>query len=371
MIFIFYFSWLILFLYAALLLWLASGYLRTRIFKVKRQFETLPVTIIICARNEAHNISLCLKTLILQDYPMDLVELILVNDASTDRTLQEAELVLHHSRLPYRIISNKEKKGKKESITLAMRLARDGMIILRDADTFAPSKNWLRALAGFYQQSHPDLIIAPVVFDKADGLLAALQQTENSLLQMVTAGSAFYQVPFLCNGANLAFSKKTFDRVGGFNSSLHLEGGDDIFFLEDVKKIPDVRIVYLKAPEALIETYPARTFKQLLRQRVRWASKFKYNRNKLNLFSATLIGLVNLLWLFWCVMSIAGGAHCVNALMLVSFKLVIDLLLLFLSQANTKNKSSVMYTLPVALLYPFYACTVAFVSVFEKPRWKK
>src|SRR3954464_14635425 len=87
--------------YTALLTWLGIGYSRTPAAKYKR-LDSVPVTVIICARNERYNIGLCLKTLAYQDYPKSMLELILVDDHSSDKTIVAAEEVLNQSGLTYR-----------------------------------------------------------------------------------------------------------------------------------------------------------------------------------------------------------------------------------------------------------------------------
>src|SRR6218665_2240913 len=129
--------------YALILLWLASGFVRTPLFSPGPEAEALAVTIIICARNEEKNITPCLRSILNQDYPPEKIQLILMNDASTDSTVQRAEATLKNSGIPYRIISNQQQKGKKQSITYAMSLAAGELVILRDADTMTRSQQWL------------------------------------------------------------------------------------------------------------------------------------------------------------------------------------------------------------------------------------
>jgi poly-beta-1,6-N-acetyl-D-glucosamine synthase len=320
--------------------------------------------VIICARNEAWNIGLCLKTLLLQDYPKDLIELILVDDQSSDRTLQEAENYLTESGITYRIISNDVRKGKKRSITAAMKLASHQLIVLRDADTYTRSKNWLRSISEYYTWSGNDLIIAPVSISDNKGLLWALQAIENNVLTVLAAGSSWYQRPFLCNGANLIFTKAIFEKAGGYATHLHLYSGDDIFFLEDVKKIPGAKIGYLKCKDTIVETYPARTLKKLWDQRTRWASKFKHNSNKLNFLIAFLTLAVNGLWIGALICSVL--VFNINCILFVFLKAAIDILLLFLSEQFIENKGIRKYILPMVIVYPFYAFIIAFCSLIRK-----
>jgi poly-beta-1,6-N-acetyl-D-glucosamine synthase len=356
--------------YAWLLLWLASGFLRMPSARRVR-LEPVPLTVIICARNERYNIGLCLKTIAMQDYPKAMLELILVDDHSSDNTVAAAEEILNESGITYRIIKNSSRLGKKQSISKAVLLAANPLIILRDADTYTSSGNWLRSVSDFYQYSHADFIIAPVVFEKKKGFLFSLQALENDLLNMFTAGSAYFNKPFLCNGANLVFTKTVFQKTGGYSSHEHIESGDDILLMEDVKKIPGVKIAYLNNVEAVVETYAVRTIKKLVDQRVRWASKFKYNRNPLNFSLALLVFAVNACFIAAMINVLVNPNSALQAMLFIFFKLTFDLLLLFLASRSRLKAAPWAYILPVAIVYPFYAVTVAVLSLFKKPRWNQ
>ena len=357
-------------IYAFFLFYLALGFLRTGTFRVKEKFLQLPITLIICARNEEQTITQCLQSIVRQNYVMGKIQLIVINDNSSDLTAQLAEAVLKESDINYKIISNQQQKGKKESISYAMQFANNHLIVLRDADTFTVSNKWLQSISDFYQTHQSDLIIAPIAIANNFGMLWALQAIETIVLSSATCGSAFYRKPFLCNGANLIFTKSIFERANGYSSHINQASGDDVLFLEDVKKIPNAKIHYLKSRDAIVYTYPCYSFSQLIQQKVRWASKFKFNPNKINFFLAGLSFVINAAWVFsfaYCYFNLMGKEPF---LLYILVKLLIDILLLFLALSFIRNKNIVWFTLPVGCIYPIYACVVACCSIIIKPRWK-
>lgn len=358
-----------LIVYACVMAWFAFGFIKTHYFRSTYESST-PLTIIICARNEEKTIARCLNTILKQDYDLTQVQLILINDASTDRTVFQAETVLKNSNINYKIITNPHQKGKKQSITYAVAQANSELLVLRDADTFTTSTLWLQNISDFYKTTSADLIIAPIVVANNFGILWALQAIENNVLTVLNCGSAYFNRPFLCNGANIIFTKSIFEKVNGYSSHINIASGDDVLFLEDVKKIPDSKIHYLKSEQAIVYTYPSFSFRQLINQKIRWASKFKNNKNALNLVLALLSFTINLLWLFclfYCFFVPQNGGFI---LFFVLFKLIIDFLLLFLASRFVKNKGLGWFGLPVGCVYPLYACVVAIASVFIKPKWK-
>ena len=363
------FFFVLLLCYSGILLWLVYGYLRTPHLTVVQKRNQTAVTIIICARNEEKTISHCLSSLLKQDYAPGNIQLILINDASTDSTVLKAESILKTSGINYRIITNAEQKGKKASITYAMQQATHELIVLRDADTFTHSGKWLQSVSDCYAESSADLIIAPVAIADSFGLFWALQAIENNVLAVAACGSTWYNKSFLCSGANLIFTKAVFEKTNGYTSHSHIASGDDIFFLEDVKKLRGSKILYLKSWEAIVYTYPCFSFSDLIRQKTRWASKFKLNKNKLNLALSLLAFSVNFAWLF-CFVFVNDPVYREALLLFVLFKLFIDILLLFLASGFIKNKNILWFALPVGFIYPIYACVVGIASVFVKPRWK-
>lgn len=358
-----------LMLYGLLFLWMIIGFLATRNFLASNN-SFQPVSIIISARNEEKNIAYCLDSIVKQDYPASLIELILVNDASTDATGLKAQAILRNSNFDYRIIFNAQKLGKKKSLQQAINLAKNNLIITRDADTFTLSNNWLKTISAFQQANHLDFIIAPVAIANNFGILWALQTIENNILALVNCGTAYYQKPFLCNGANLAFTKSIFQKTKAYASHINIPSGDDVLFLEDVKKIPGAKIAYLKSKEAIVHTFPCYSFKELINQKIRWAGKFKVNKNPLNWSLAVLSLVVNMAWVFCLVYGYVQPINNAATLKFVLLKVGIDILLLFLTMPYIKNKNLIWFALPVSCIYPLYACVIGFSSLFYKPVWK-
>ena len=122
--------------------------------------------------------------------------MILINDASIDNTLKKSEYILQNSNIDYQIISNSEKKGKKKSITSSILFAKNELIILRDADTFTLSKNWLQTISDFHQKTKAEFIIGPINISNNVGILWALQAIENSILNLLSCGSNYFNSSF-------------------------------------------------------------------------------------------------------------------------------------------------------------------------------
>lgn len=362
-------AFVLLFVYTAVLCWLSWGFFRSGFRLPTSLPASVPVSIIVCARNEEVHIGPCIRSIVSQQYPSDLVELIIVNDASTDRTLAIAESELQHAKCAYRIINNPVKKGKKQSITSALKLALHPLIVLRDADTYTKSSKWLKRICDMNQATGADLIIGPVEVVHRGGLLSALQVLEVAVLNLMSCGSARYGVPFLSSAANLSFTKNIYDRVGGYARHAHIDSGDDIFFLEDVKKVSNNGIVYLKSVDAIVYTYPEHGLRATLVQRIRWASKIRQNRNPMNFLIAFLVALVNLSFIGAIALLFSPQMNFAAAF--IALKLFCDMVVLSVALSFTRERTLIWYGFPLTILYPLYMLPVTIGAFFLKPAWKE
>lgn len=349
---------------------MAFGFVAHKKFESNAVNSETEFSIIVCARNESLNIEECLSSIIKQNYNISNYEIIFVNDASTDDTLKIAKEILKNSTCNYQIISNATRSGKKAAIKKAIELAKYNLIVTRDADTFSLTTNWLSTISDFYNHSKNEFIICPVVVKSQNNLLSVLQETESAVLTIFTTASVYHQVPFLCSGANLVFTKSIFYRTGAYKNHIQIESGDDVFFLEDVKKVDPGIITYLKNSNAAVLTTPQNTFYSLLQQKARWAGKLKHSKNPLNWLVALVVAGANALFAVCLVLAILNPKYRLFALIFVFSKLLIDILLVFLASRFVKIKASLILTLLAGFLYPFYALVVALGSVFIKPNWK-
>jgi cellulose synthase/poly-beta-1,6-N-acetylglucosamine synthase-like glycosyltransferase len=178
---------------------------------------------------------------------------------------------------------------------------------------------WLSSINAFYQDQQSRFIAAPVRFTYQDNWIERLQALDFMILQGITGASVSSRFHDMCNGANLAYTRKSFEKVNGFAGVDHLASGDDMFLMHKVAKLYPDRVHYLKSKEAIVTTRPMTTWKALLQQRRRWASKtFAYTDRKL---IATL-GFVYVFNLWFLILLAAGFLQPVFFLYALCFILV-------------------------------------------------
>jgi len=267
--------------YAAFLLWCLSGWNVTKCFVPGTPAGGTHVTIIIPARNEEKNIRACLQDILNQKYPDELTEIIVVDDHSADRTAEYVRELIHQNpRRKLSLLHNRSagiKLYKKQAISAAVQNARGELIITTDADC-RMSNRWLESIVTYYEKHNPVMIVSPVQFFHVRNLFEQLQQLEFAGLVGIGAGAIAHHRPLLCNGANLAYTKKIFNEVNGFAGNETVSGDDTQLMLKVAEINPD-GIHFLKSREAIVETSSMPSMVDLFHQRKRWASKIPKSMN--------------------------------------------------------------------------------------------
>lgn len=202
-----------------------------------------PVSIIVCARNEAQNLRDNLPFILAQDYPD--FEVIVVNDDSTDGTEAVLEKMSREdNRLRIITINTNEKKfpGKKGALAHGIAHAQHEFLLLTDADCKPSSGQWL---LGMVTPLHTDadmtLGLSPYIPGK--GMVNSLVRYETMLTAIQYAGLALWRHPYMGVGRNMAYTRVLFDRVNGFNGLTATASGDDDLFVQKVIGKADISVV--------------------------------------------------------------------------------------------------------------------------------
>lgn len=288
-------------------------------FKLPDSQPTTFISVIIAARNEENNIPALMQSLVNQRYPKSLYEVIIVDDHSTDNTLSllqntvYPEISLNVLSLSDHIDSRDPVRSyKKKAIEVGIGAAKGSLIVTTDADCRF-GERWLESIAAFYAATQAKFIAAPVKIIARPSLLGIFQSLDFITLQGITGASVSKRFHSMCNGANLAYEKKAFEEVHGFDGIDNIPSGDDMLLMHKIyKKYPD-GVFYLKAKEAIVSTEPATSWKAFFHQRIRWASKADSYDDKRLFWTLLLVYLVNVcflvaavaacwqnIWLFFC-----------------------------------------------------------------------
>jgi biofilm PGA synthesis N-glycosyltransferase PgaC len=228
------------------------------------------VSVIICAKNEAENLGRFLPLVLRQDYPK--FEVVVVNDSSTDDTERILmELASEHSHLRYTSIPEDEKlkRGKKLALTIGLKAARYGHILLTDADCYPVSDQWIKLMASHFSSRHR-IVLGYGGYEKKKGLLNILIRYETTFTAMQYLSYAILGKPYMGVGRNLAYDKALFFENKGFATHYHLASGDDDLFVN--ANATRENCVAEFSPESHTRSVPETSFRSWIRQKKRHLS---------------------------------------------------------------------------------------------------
>ncbi|OFX20668.1 MAG: hypothetical protein A2041_12970 [Bacteroidetes bacterium GWA2_31_9b] len=361
------FTYIILFvilIYALVILAFATGWVKIKTFTSKTTYQYPKVSIVIAFRNEEENISQLLHSLFAQTYPKDKTEIILVDDHSSDNTV---EIIESNTDFAIQLVKLPENQtGKKAALAYGINLSTAEIIITTDADC-TMSENWVLSLVNYYLINKPKLLVAPVLFSPAKSMFQKFQSLEFLSLIGSGAGAIGIGRPIMCNGANLLFEKSLYESALLENNYV---SGDDIFLLLSAKKKHRKEILFIKSADALVYTKPTQTINDFFKQRIRWTSKSKAYRDFDIVFTAISVAFTNLMLAFTLIASAFNREFLFYFLVMFLIKSIADIMLLVPVTLFFKQQNLMWWFVALQTIYPFYIVFTTLAGIFGKFTWK-
>lgn len=361
--------------YALLITAITIGWIRLEGFKKTDSLPEVKVSIIVAARNEARNIEMLLNSLLAQYYPSHLLEIIIVDDHSTDFTSSLVEELIAKKResLNLRLIrlAEEDSYGKKAAIDRGIKESEGELIVITDADCTSGSK-WISKLVSYYSEHHTEMILGPVRITGGSSLFGNLQSLEFVSLIASAAGSCNTDFPILANGANIAFTRHAYESCGGFTGNLQFPSGDDMFLMMSIKKKFGAKAIrFLRSGEAIVYTPATLGFKPFIQQRLRWVSKSRGYTDPMLISTSILVFLTNVWLVFTAIAAIASPEFIKLFLILYVLKMIIDLPLM-LSYNRFQRSLALMILFPIMeLLNAVYTLLIGIAGNVGKYEWKE
>ena len=327
-------------------------------------------------RNEAQNLPALIESLKAQTYTR--FEVLVVDDHSEDASAQ----IIQQAAPPFRLISLSEHiqpgemAHKKKAIETGIAQAKGHIIVTTDGDCTVGS-GWLSEIASFFALHRPDMLVMPVSIQAEGDLLSVFQALDFMMLQGITGAGLQSKLHHMNNGANLAYTKNIFNKVGGFSGINDLASGDDMLLLQKLVNDPAAKICYLKIPEVIVETKAAPTWSAFIDQRIRWAGKSNRYKEKSLLPVMLLVFAVNLFLLVFFTFLLAElfsqgpkTGHWVILLAFLAVKTFAELLLLIPVSKFFKQQWLLWAFPALQPLHIVYTVAAAFLAKAGRYEWK-
>jgi glycosyltransferase involved in cell wall biosynthesis len=256
-------------------------FLRVGIYKKKQKASILtqPVSIVICARDEAENLENNLPEVLNQQYPYT-HEVVVVNDNSFDDTsyfLEGLQKLFRHLNPINLLQEAKHIPGKKYPLSIGIKTSKYETLLLTDADCKPTSNEWLQIMQDTYTPGK-EIILGYGSFYKQPGIFNKLARFETFHTAIQYLGYAIAGMPYMGVGRNLSYQKKLFYENKGFSSINHIPGGDDDLFINKIATKQNTAVAIDK--NAFTLSKAPQNFSQWWRQKSRHYSTAKFYKSK-------------------------------------------------------------------------------------------
>ncbi|MBJ7879079.1 glycosyltransferase [Gelidibacter salicanalis] len=348
------------------------GYVFSNV-KQKRQISDSsykpPISVIVCAKNEAKNLSNFLPFILDQEYPN--FELVLINDRSNDSTLRVMEAFkANHSNIKIVNVKNIEAfwGNKKYALTLGIKAATHNHFLFTDADCKPVSKQWISEMSSHFSREH-QLVLGYGAYTKVKkSILNKLIRFETVMTAIQYFSYSKLGNPYMGIGRNMAYTKTLFFEARGFMDHMNIKSGDDDLFVNQIGDARNTTICLSK--DSFTESLAKETYRDWIIQKRRHVSTATHYKTKhkaaLSLFFTSqvlffVLGLVLISTLFYW--------------QIVLGLIVARYLALFINVTRASKKLNEKDLIPyVPLLEIFLIVTQFFIfikNLISKPnRWK-
>jgi cellulose synthase/poly-beta-1,6-N-acetylglucosamine synthase-like glycosyltransferase len=243
---------------------------------IKKQFpklseDEIPTsTVIVAARNEEQNILDCLISLAELEYPQNKLDIIIVDDYSTDGTNKIiSDFILDKPN--FKLIQPEKDfgvtKGKARAIANGIEFANGEIILTTDADCTV-SKTWAKTLASYYTKDVA--VVCGYTNQKWKNIFEGMQDFDFIYLLTVAAGTINWGKPMSAMGNNMSYRKSAYNEFGGY-SKIPFSVTEDFKLLMAIKELKKYKIIYPLDKGSLVTSKPCEDVKTLYRQKKRWA----------------------------------------------------------------------------------------------------
>jgi len=357
------YAFLVLFVAYSLIVLAFIGAWRTASKERESTLSVKPsITVLVPMRNESVNVGVLIEDLKSQTYSN--FQVVLIDDHSDDNTIDVAKK--HIGSDTRFIILWSPEIGKKRALRTGVENSTAEIIVTTDADT-RREREWLSIISQSFQDASLEMLVGPVKVQSRN-FFGDLQAIEFAALIGTTAATIRLGYPTMCNGANLAFRRNTFQAVGGYDDNFNIASGDDEFLMRKVIQHGG-QVRFLMNPLGVVSTSAMSSVGDFVSQRLRWAGKWRYNNSGHTVLLALTIFLFQLSTIGWMILLVARHQPWLAASVLLT-KAAIEAFFLIPVCRFLKVRWNWLAFTALQLLHPFYVVGIGLFSNFLSSSWK-
>ncbi len=311
------------------------------------------------------NILSCLESLNKLIYPENKIEILVVDDASTDGTSSIINDFVKDNPLFKTIRLNENQSGKLKGKVRAMaegiKISTGEIILTTDADCVV-NPLWAKTIASYYVGNVG--VVNGFTSQTVKDSFSGMQAIDFIYLLFIASGTINLGKPVSCIGNNMSFRKKAYEETGGFEH-LPFSVTEDFLLLNSIHKLNKYEIIYPINQDSLVISKPAPNLRELFNQKKRWAVGGK---------DAPPLGIFLMLWSFLTNLFLLMTPIFFSAawLYLVFFKIAIDFFVILPVHQRLGLQKNLKY-FPVFEIYSIiYVVVLPFAVMFNrKVKWKE
>lgn len=331
--------------------------------------KKLPVSVIVCAKNEEENVKKHIPLLAEQNYPD--FEIVLIDDASSDETLEVfEEFEEKYSNIRLVKVKNNEAfwGNKKYALTLGIKASTKDYLLFTDADCYPNSKDWITAMSSQFTMNKTIVLGYGGYEKKERSLLNKIIRFETVLTAMQYFSWAKAGLPYMGVGRNLAYKKEEFFNVNGFIDHIQIRSGDDDLFVNQAANKANTTIAY--SPESFTYSKAKETYKEWFTQKRRHVATANYykffDKMQLGLFYSS-----QLLFFLLVIILLAFQFQWIAVLALLATRYTIAWIVIGFSAGKLKENDLKVWFPIVEIVLIFTQINIFITNLFSKPvNWK-
>lgn len=331
--------------------------------------KRVPISVIVCAKNEEENVTNFVPLLAAQNYPD--YEIVLIDDASSDETLEVFEAFeKQYANVKLVKVENNEAfwGNKKFALTLGIKAAKNEYLLFTDADCYPKTTEWIKEMSAQFSKEKT-IVLGYGAYERIKGsFLNKIIRFETLLTATQYFSWAKLGKPYMGVGRNMAYKREEFFKTNGFIEHMKIRSGDDDLFINEASNSKNTTICF--TPESFTFSKPKTTFKDWFTQKRRHVATAKhykaFDRMQLALFYCT-----QLLFIILPIVLLAFQFQWIIVTSLIGFRYLFAWLSLGFSAGKLKEKD-VMYWFPfIEIILIFTQLNVFITNTFSKPvHWK-